>query len=407
VSTTDPTQRDQPTGPEPAGPRPRRWARAWVIPVFIVVLLVAVGLGISIVKAKDYYVIAPGSAARLTESPLCHASNNGDRLVLPNGAACARISVPPARGHAIGGPLYMVDVLVGQSSPIQYLLGKIGLLRTFDQGAEMVPAESVLGTTPPDQLSCQSGQQMTGATSSASVVALRYLGYDATENDLGAQLYEVEPRSPAAAAGLRCNDVVIAVDNQPIRTSADLVTAIRAHAPGETVRLTVQRAGADGQQQTETLVARLGEPPASPGSAQDDGGFLGVVSMTRTTYTLPFDINIEVGAVGGPSAGLALTLAIIDTLSGDDLTCGHAVAATGTIELDGAVGAVGGVAQKAVAVRRAGAKVFFVPAGQLKDAESQAGSLKIYPVKTLDQALDDLRALGGHVPLPTSAHDPR
>ena len=407
MSTTDPIQQDQPTGPEPVGRRPRRWARAWVLPVFIVVLLVAVGFGISIVKAKDYYVIAPGSAARLTDSPLCHASNNGDRLVLPNGVACARISVSPARGHAIGGPLYMVDVLVGQSSPVQYLLGKIGLLRTFDQGAEMVPAKSVLGTTPPDQLSCQSAQQMTGATSYASVVALRYLGYNATENDLGAQLYEVAPGSPAAAAGLRCNDVVIAVDNQPIRTSADLVSAIRAHAPGETVRLTVQRSGSDGQQQTKTLVARLGEPPASSGSAQDDRGFLGVVSMTRTTYTLPFDINIDVGAVGGPSAGLALTLAIIDTLSGGDLTGGHAVAATGTIELDGAVGAVGGVAQKAVAVRRAGAKVFFVPAGQLKDAESQAGSLKIYPVKTLEQALDDLRALGGHVPLPTSVRDPR
>jgi Lon-like protease len=406
VSTTDPIRQDQPTGPEPAARRPRRWARAWVLPVFIVVLLVATGLGISIVKAKDYYVIAPGSAARLTDSPLCHASSNGDRLVLPNGVACARISVPPARAHAIGGPLYMVDVLVGQSSPVQYLLGKIGLLRTFDQGAEMVPAKSVLGTTPPDQLSCQSAQQMTGATSSASVVALRYLGYDATENDLGAQLYEVEPGSPAAAAGLRCNDVVTAVDNQPIRTSADLVSAIRAHVPGETVRLAVHRAGSDGQQQTKTLVARLGEAPASSGAAQDDGGFLGVVSMTRTTYTLPFDINIDVGAVGGPSAGLALTLALIDTLSGGDLTGGHAVAATGTIELDGAVGDVGGVAQKTVAVRRAGAKIFFVPADQLKDAQGQAGPLKVYPVKTLEQALDDLRALGGHVPLPTSFHDP-
>ena len=82
------------------------------------------------------------------------------------------------------------------------------------------------------------------------------------------------------------------------------------------------------------------------------------------------------------------------------------MAATGTIELDGAVGDVGGVAQKAVAVRRAGAKVFFVPAGQLKEAESQAGSLKIYPFNTLEQALDDLRALGGRVPLPTSSITP-
>ena len=124
--------------------------------------------------------------------------------------------------------------------------------------------------------------------------------------------------------------------------------------------------------------------------------------MTRTTYTLPFDINVEVGAIGGPSAGLALTLAILDILSNGDLTGGHAVAATGTIELDGTVGDVGGVAQKAVAVRRAGAQVFFVPADQLKDAQGEAGALKLYPVKTLQQALDDLQALGGHVP-PASA----
>jgi PDZ domain-containing secreted protein len=163
----------------------------------------------------------------------------------PNGVACARISVPQGRGHAINGSLYMVDVIVGESSPFQYLLGKLGLLRSFDQGAEMVPAKSVLGSTPPDQLSCQGSQQMTGATSSAAVVALRQLGYQANQHNLGAQLYEVAP---------------------------------------------------------------------------------------------------------------------------------------------GTIGDVGGVAQKTVAVRRAGAKVFFVPADQFKDAQSQAGSLKVYPVKTLEQA---------------------
>lgn len=122
--------------------------------------------------------------------------------------------------------------------------------------------------------------------------------------------------------------------------------------------------------------------------------------MTSTAYTLPFDINIEVGDIGGPSAGLALTLAILDILSDGDLTGGHAVAATGTIELDGTVGDVGGVAQKALTVRRAGAQVFFVPSDQLKEAQSEAGRMKIYPVKTLQQALNDLAAIGGHVPAP-------
>jgi Lon-like protease len=129
-----------------------------------------------------------------------------------------------------------------------------------------------------------------------------------------------------------------------------------------------------------------------------------VVSTTRATYTFPFNISIEVGAVGGPSAGLALTLGILDILSGGDLTGGHSVAATGTIELDGTVGDVGGVAQKTVAVRRAGATVFFVPADQFKDAQSQAGSMKVYAVKSLQQALDDLQRLGGQVPPPSGSN---
>ena len=406
MATTDPAPQDQSTAPKPQGRRAHGWARVWVLAVAVVVVVVAGGIGVAVVRAKDYYVISPGSAARLTASPLCHEGNGGDRLVLPSGSPCARISVPPDRGHTLSGALYMVDVLVGQSSPLQYLLGKLGLLQSFDQGAEMVPAQSVLGTTPPDQLSCQSAQQMTGATSSASVVALRYLGYNATEIDHGAQLYEVAPGSPAEAAGLRCDDVVTAVDGQPVRTSADLVSAIRAHAPGETVRLTVQRTASDGEQKNEVVPARLGTPPASSVSAEDHGGFLGVVSVTHTTYFLPFDVDIEVGPVGGPSAGLALTLAIIDILSGGDITAGHAVAATGTIELDGKVGDVGGVAQKTVAVRRAGAQIFFVPADQFKAAEREAGPVKIYPVKTLDQALDDLRSLGGHVPPPHASSAP-
>jgi PDZ domain-containing protein len=374
----------------------------WILAVMVVALLCAGAIGIPVVGARDYFAVVPGSAPLLTESSLCRATGNGTRLSLPDGRPCVGISVPPGRGHAINGSIYMVNVLVGRATPYQYVLGKLGLLHTFDQGARLVPAKTVLGTTPAGQLSCQAAQQMAGSTTSAAVVALRHLGYAAERNDLGAQLYQVAPGSPAAMAGLHCNDLVIAVNGRPVRTSTDLTNAIRAGAPGETVPITVQRTRSDGKLLTETLTARLEARPAEPGPARDNQPFLGVVSMTRTTYTLPFDVNVDVGAIGGPSAGLALTLAILDILSGGDLTGGHAVAATGTIEPDGTVGDVGGVAQKAVAVRRAGAKVFFVPADQIKDAQGEAGAMKIYPVKNLQQALDNLQALGGHVP-PASA----
>jgi PDZ domain-containing protein len=370
--------------------------------VIIVILLLAGGFGVIVVSAKGYYALAPGSAPQLTESPMCRAARPGADLSFPNGTPCVLISVPAARTHPTTGSLHMVSARVGPATPLQYLLGKLGLLDRFHHGTKLVPAKVVLGTTPPSQLACQAAQQMTGATFSAAVVALRRLGYQVTENNLGAQIYQISPGTPASAAGLRCNDIIIAVHGQPIRTSTDLGNAIRSSTPGQTVQLKVQRVGSNGKVQTDTLSARLEAPPGSPGSAHAHEGFLGVVSMTRTTYTFPFDVNIEVGDIGGPSAGLAFTLAILDVLSTGDLTGGHAVAATGTIGLDGTVGDVGGVAQKAVAVQRAGANVFFVPADQLREALSQAGTMKIYAVKTLQQALDDLQALGGDVPSPST-----
>jgi PDZ domain-containing protein len=401
VSTIEPKPQSEWSGWKSLNSTPRH-GLVRILAVNVVILLVAGVFGVIVVAAKGYYAVAPGSAPQLTQSSMCRAPRPGADLALANGTPCVLISVPPDQSHATTGSLYMVSARVGPATPLQYLLSKVGLLDTFDQGTKLVPAEVVLGTTPPSQLSCQAAQQMTGATFSAAVVALRRLGYKVTENDLGAQLYQIPPGSPGSAAGLRCNDVIIAVNDQPIRTSADLGNAIRARAPGQTVQLMVHRVGSDGKVQTKKLSARLEAPPGSLDPARAHQGFLGVVSMTRTTYTFPFDVNIEVGDIGGPSAGLAFTLAILDVLSSGDLTGGHAVAATGTIRLDGTVGDVGAVSQKAVAVRRAGANVFFVPADQLKEALSQAGNMKIYPVKTLQQALDDLQALGGDIPAPTS-----
>jgi PDZ domain-containing protein len=297
----------------------------------------------------------------------------------------------------------MVDVLVGPATPGQYILSKLGLLHSVETGTQLIPAVQVLGTTPAAQLPCQDAQQMDSATSSAEVVALRELGYQVKEQNLGAQLVEVAPGSPAAAAGLECNDVVTAVNQTSVHTASDLVAAIHAARPGETVHVTVRRAGTKGKPRTLTLPAKLTGTPALGGRpAAPDQAFLGVASTTQTVFVYPFEVTINVGSIGGPSAGLALTLGLIDLLSAGNLTGGHRIAATGTINLDGTVGDVGGVAQKAVAVRRAGAQVFFVPTDELKDAKSQAGSMKVLPVSNLQQALTDLKALGGHIPATAS-----
>lgn len=348
------------------------------------------------VGARGYFTFSPGTAPSITTSSQCRAAQEGGDLTLPNGAPCARLDVPPGKAHQVDGGLYMVDVLVGPSTPLDYLLGKLGIL---GDGAQLISSGAVLGATPRAQLGCQNTQQMQGSTSAAAVVAIRRLGYKVTENDLGAQLYQVQPGSPAAAAGLQCADVIVGVNGTQVHTSDQLVSVLQAHKPGDRISLTVNRQDSRGATRTVDLTARLEGTPSLPGlTANPNKAFLGIVAQTDVTFKFPFDVNVAVGNIGGPSAGLALTLGLIDVLSGGHLTGGHRVAATGTISLDGTVGDVGGVKQKTVAVRRAGADVFFVPVSELAAARSEAGSMKVYAVSSLDQALQILKSMGGSIP---------
>jgi PDZ domain-containing protein len=177
-----------------------------------------------------------------------------------------------------------------------------------------------------------------------------------------------------------------------------LQNAVRAHQPGDTVTI---RVGSISQPTPgHDVSVRLG----SITSDHKNVAFLGigdpdvlVAGMgTQPVYDFPFPVSINSDNIGGPSAGLAWTLGILNTLVGGDLTGGRIVAATGTIRPDGTIGDVGGVQQKTVAVNRAGATVFLVPPPELTVARSMAGpNLKVFAVQTLAQALTDLQHLGG------------
>jgi Lon-like protease len=183
--------------------------------------------------------------------------------------------------------------------------------------------------------------------------------------------------------------VITGIDGQPAMLSQEVVQGIRRHKAGDTIRLDVS--GADRRARVEEIV--LGRRP-------DSGeGYLGVVLNTKEQkFDYPFEVTIDSGTIGGPSAGLAFTLGVLDTLSAGELTGGRKVAATGTIEIDGTVGDVGGVVQKTAAVRAAGADVFLVPDGEYDDAVAHAGpKLEVVKVATLDDALKALSRLGGDV----------
>lgn len=228
----------------------------------------------------------------------------------------------------------------------------------------------------------------------ARKVALERLGYDVTTIPQGAFFEDIDPSAPAAKV-LDPGMTVVGADDEPVEDRTDLVDAIARHQPGDEIELSVVPLGASEPVEVE---ARLIERPGEPGKAM-----LGVAVVDRATYRFPIDIEIDTGKVGGPSAGLAFTLAILDRFTPGSLTGDTRVAVTGTIEVDGSVGPVGGVRHKAAAAIREGATVFLVPSDELAEARKAAGSkLRVIAVDTLDQALAALRRLGGE-PLPASA----
>jgi len=159
---------------------------------------------------------------------------------------------------------------------------------------------------------------------------------------------------------------------------------LASHSAGQTVVLDVERG--DGGS-VVSVELELVESPAEPGRA-----LIGVEADVRVEAgEVPVEVNIDSGSIGGPSAGLALTLGVIDLLTPGELTGERKVAATGTMSFDGSVGAIGEVDQKAVAAERAGVDLFLVPVPNLGEAlEHVSGDMRVMGVETLHEALDAL-----------------
>jgi PDZ domain-containing protein len=289
----------------------------------------------------------------------------------------------------------MVDVEVGQAGPLDWLEYQFGLLGGSRQ---LVPLSAYAGNTPTSELSCQDTQQMSSANQDSALAAFAALHYRVRETPLGAQVDTVYSGTPAWSAGVKCNDLITAVNGKPVRTGAGFVALLQHLSAGTTIVLTDHPAGGGAAKQ---LKVKLVSPTASALAQGFSGrGYLGIEIETRVQAKLPFPVSVDAGDIGGPSAGLAFTLAIIDALSNGQLTGGHKVAATGTIDPQGVVGDVGGVQEKTVAVEKAGAQVFFVPQVEYSTAKGEAGNgLQVVPVTTLGQVLQILQdRYGGKLP---------
>jgi len=367
-----------------------------LVAALIAVLVVAL---VAVHEAGGYYLFSPGTAPVITLSGKCQLSGNGE-LVLPDGTPCVRLVLPRDKTHNIDGELMMVDVEVGPAGPIDWLEYEVGLLGSSRQ---LYPVAAYAGPTPTSELGCQDTQEMVDANEDSALAALAQLHYKVAEDYLGAQIDAVYAGAPAWRAGLKCDDLITAVNGKQVKTAGEVSALLDRMEPGTIVSFTDHPANGG---RTKQVKVQLTSPPESALLNGFTGhSYIGIEIEPRVKPLLPFPVSVNAAGIGGPSAGLAFTLAILDALSNGKLTGGHRVAATGTIEPDGDVGDVGGVREKAVAVEKAGAQVFFVPQVEYAVAKSVASSnLQVIPVTTLDQVLQVLRQrYGGGLPEPGGA----
>jgi PDZ domain-containing protein len=312
------------------------------------------------------------------------ATPSDDYVLLPDephpADAVVRVGgVKPAVSRD-GSGIYYLDVLVHRASLPESWLAR------FEDGADVVPAAAIV---PPggsqrdldrvDHLTFQDSRTVAG------VVALRALGRKVTVTQTGVTFDGVERTAPAWRAGLRPGMVITAIDGAPTLQVPALRTALQGRKPGSPIRLTVR----DG---TRTLALRtlLTSDPQERGRAIV--GVLGVHDAPPKA-DLPVRVSITPRGLGrGPSAGLAFTLEVYDGLSGHHLAKGRKIAVTGTIDLAGRVGPIGGVRQKVIGAVRRHADVVIVPDANAADARAAArGRVDVVAVTSFRDAL---RALG-------------
>jgi len=275
------------------------------------------------------------------------------------------------------GGIYFVDVIVRKATLLEQLLGGL------HSGASLYPANEVVpaGVSGSQQEQVDASE-MKNSQQVAAAVALRAAGRKVTTVENGAIVEEVEPGMPAAH-GLRPTDVIVAIDGKQVRSPADVSRLMAGKLVGTGFRFTVLRSG---RRVTESLTTVR----AAPGSKR---GVIGVFLAPSETIRLPIRVSIDAHGVGGPSAGLAFALDVLQEL-GRNVDHGHKIAATGEIFLNGTVGPIGGIRQKTIGAREAGVDAFLVPAGQnAADARKYAHGLRIIPVKNFQQALHALSTL--------------
>jgi PDZ domain-containing protein len=256
----------------------------------------------------------------------------------------------------------------------------------IDDEAAVVPEEEVYPKgDSAEEIEQESVADMRRSQTSASTAALRHLRIPVQVRLVVDQLAE----KTQAKGKLQPGDVIVEVEGERVDGGARLRDIITSRKAGSNLTFAVQR---DGKRLRTTI-------KTAP-SPEDGRPIIGI--LTRDDPTYPFKVEIKLDDVGGPSAGLMFALGIVDKLTPGPLTAGRHVAGTGTIDDTGQVGPIGGIPQKMVGARDAGATVFLVPPENCAEAVATAPSglrlVKAATLKAAVGALDALRLGSGNIP---------
>lgn len=367
-----------PPSPPAVAPGRPPWYRDRLVQVILAIGVVgALGAGYLLIPAQWVGRITPG-----------HSVVDDGAVALKPGSARPtddRVSISDLEVFEPEGEILFTTVAIDDQVTISDWVRS-----ARDDAVVLRTREEVFGTRTTEEQRERNLQLMAASKDSAIVAAVQYLGVQAiVESGIG--FNSVVEDGPVDGL-IEVGELIVAIDDDIVTGLDSLIAALERVAPGDAGTLTLEDLET-GQLRTQEVVFGAHPDP------ERTGGFIGIADITVRTIDadLPFDIGIDSGSIGGPSAGLAFTLTLIDLLTEGELTGGNRVAVTGTISGSGNVGNVGGVAQKAAAAEARGAVMFIVPVESVDAAESTTDSLPIVGVSTLEEALAALATLGGDV----------
>lgn len=283
-----------------------------------------------------------------------------------------------ATTYASKGSFHMTTALIDYPDGVDF---RSAIHAWLDPQRELIPREFVFPKSQTrEEADAEHVAQMTESQEAAVLAALKELGIPPTDD--GALILSTAKKSPAHKT-LKAGDVIVAVDRKPVVKVTDLAGLLAGRKPGDTVTLGIRRDG----QPIDVLVQTI-ESPKEPGKT-----LVGVV--VRQSRRLPIKVKVDARDIGGPSAGLMFALAIYDALTPEDLTKGHKIAGTGTIDGEtGVVGPIGGIEQKVIGAKRLGADIFIAPDQDLEGARAAADKgMRVIGVSNLREAIAALRRI--------------